>query len=70
MWIIAGLYILLTLLSIFLYCKGCNLIGDYEKSNNKINKTKAIKKFKTALLTLIISFLVLTLGLILRLIIL
>lgn len=64
MWIIASIYILCIILSIIVYFIGCSKIDENGEGNGKYIYT--IKLFKLSLGILIIGFLFLTIGLIIR----
>lgn len=69
MWIITSLYIVCIILSIILYFIDCSKIGKNEDNKDNLNYLDTIKLFKLSLGILILGFLFLTLGLIIRIIV-
>ena len=68
MWIIAVLYIVFIIAAITIYFIACNRFGKYEESKDLTDYKKAVKLFKLSLITLILGFSFLTIGLILRIV--
>lgn len=66
MWIIASIYIVCVVAAIILYFLGCSKIAENDKVNLKC--LDSIKLFKLSLGILILGFLFLILGLIIRII--
>lgn len=69
MWIIASLYIICIIVAIILYFIACSKIGKNENNNDNLNYLDSIKLFKLSFGILILGFLFLTLGLIIRIIV-
>ena len=69
MWIIASLYIICIIVSIILYFIACSKIGKNENNEENLNYLDSIKLFKFSFGILILGFLFLTLGVIIRIIV-
>lgn len=69
MWVIASLYIICIILAIILYFIACSKIGKNENNKDNLKYLDSIKLFKLSLGILILGFLFLTLGLIIRIIV-